>query len=648
MSRSRAGRARRDPPTAPAGVRPTRRLALLLLIVAVGVVTFANSLEGPFIWDDDSAIVSNKTIRQLWPLSGPLSPPLETPVAGRPLVNLSFAINYAIGGVNVTSYHAVNIALHVGCALLLFAIIRRTLAGPRMPAAVGGAADAVACAAALLWMVHPLESEVANYVTQRSESLMALFFLLTLYAAIGAAPSAAARKGAESAGRDHVWNTVAVAACACGMASKQTMAVAPLVVVLYDRTFLFDALRPAWQKRRTLYAGLAATWLVLLLFLWIAPRSTVGASTDISAWTYVLNQAALIGRYLWLSIWPRALVLDYGLPRQLTLVAVAPMMLFLTALCAATVVAIGRWPKVGFAAAAFFLTLAPTSSVIPIVSEVGAERRMYLPMTALVTLAVVGAWLLLERWRARRLAVGLAAILVAALAARTMARNAEFAVPLTLWQTSVDRFPHGRSRMALATELATAGRNDEAIAHLRAAVPEFPNARAALGTELVVTGQIAEGTALLREFIAADPEKVNRIPAHMLLAQVFADKGDLDGAIADWRALRRLAPDDLNSRAPLAQLLTRRGETQLRRNDPAGAEPFAREAVQLAPDNGAALNLLGAVLASSGRFEEAVAQFREAVRVAPGDQQARANLERALQITSTSLPRPRNDGSGPR
>src|SRR5262245_34231372 len=130
MSRSRASRARRDAPVSPA-VRPARPVAFVLLIAATGLLTFWNSLNGPFIWDDQTAIVSNKTIQHLWPLADPLSPPLETPTSGRPLVNLSFAVNYAIGGVAQTSYHAVNIALHIACALLLFAIVRRTLALPR-------------------------------------------------------------------------------------------------------------------------------------------------------------------------------------------------------------------------------------------------------------------------------------------------------------------------------------------------------------------------------------------------------------------------------------------------------------------------------------------------------------------------------------
>src|SRR3989442_14975373 len=122
--------------------------------------------------------------------------------------------------------------------------------------------------------------------------------------------------------------------------------------------------------------------------MWRWPRSTVGAAT-VSPIAYALNQAQMIARYLWLTVWPRSLVVDYGLPRQIRVVDVIPQGMLILALLAATVVALVRWPAAGFLGAMFFLTLAPTSSVVPILSEVGAERRMYLPLAAIVVLAVV-------------------------------------------------------------------------------------------------------------------------------------------------------------------------------------------------------------------------------------------------------------------
>jgi Flp pilus assembly protein TadD len=154
--------------------------------------------------------------------------------------------------------------------------------------------------------------------------------------------------------------------------------------------------------------------------------------------------------------------------------------------------------------------------------------------------------------------------------------------------------------------------------------------------------------AVLREFIAADPLNVNRIPAYALLGETLTAQHDLEGAAKEWRALVSIAPSDLGARAQLARTLLVQAETRLRQGDGVGAEAYAREAVQLTPTDPAAHNLWGAALASGGRLEEAIAHFQEALRLAPNDPQARANLERARRLTSTSPLRPRSGEPDPR
>src|SRR6185436_20424638 len=147
----------------------------VLLIAAAGVVAYANTLANPFIFDDEFAIVRNQSIRDPGDLGAVFSPPVESPTAGRPLANLSFALNYAAGGDAVRGYHVVNIAFHVVCGWLLFGIVRRTFG-----------TDLFAFSIALLWTVHPLNSEAVTYVTERTESMMACAFFLALYASIRA------------------------------------------------------------------------------------------------------------------------------------------------------------------------------------------------------------------------------------------------------------------------------------------------------------------------------------------------------------------------------------------------------------------------------------------------------------------------------
>src|SRR4029079_6982756 len=151
--------------------------------------------------------------------------------------------------------------------------------------------------------LHPLQSEVVDYVTQRTESLMALAFLTTLYAVIRATQAAAPSR----------WYVLAIVACFFGMLCKESMAVAPLLVLLYDAVFCAGGIVAALKQRRVLYAGLASSYLVLALIAISGARShSAGFSSGVSPWTYLLNQAPLIVRYLRLALWPDALVLDYG------------------------------------------------------------------------------------------------------------------------------------------------------------------------------------------------------------------------------------------------------------------------------------------------------------------------------------------------
>jgi len=195
-----------------------------LLIFAAIMVAYANSFSGPFIFDDVLWISANPHIRHLWPLSNALQPPPGAGT-GRPSVCLTLALNYALSALEPWSYHLFNLAIHASAALVLFGIVRRTLQGPRLRERFGAHANYLAAAIAILWGVHPMQTESVTYVIQRMESLMGLFLLLTLYCVI---------RGHDSP-RRLWWYAGAVACCALGMGTKEGMAITPIIVLLYDR-----------------------------------------------------------------------------------------------------------------------------------------------------------------------------------------------------------------------------------------------------------------------------------------------------------------------------------------------------------------------------------------------------------------------------
>lgn len=578
-----------------------------MLAIAAGVVywVYWHGLSAPFVFDDRGTIVDNRTIEHIWSRDV-FSAPRETPVAGRPVVNVSFALNYAMDGRRVEGYRLTNIGIHVLCALVLFGLAWRT----SLPVNA-------ALAVALLWALHPLNSEVVNYVTQRTESLMALFYLLTLYCA---------RRAHGEGARHGWWEAAAVLACTLGMASKESMITAPLAVVLYDRVFLFDSLRAAFRSRARLYLGLAASWVLLAALVASAPRNLSAGFTahDADPWTYLLNQAVMITRYVRLSVWPRDLVLYYGWPLPLTLTDVLPQALFVLGLLALTAVTLYRKPRLGILGVWFFLTLAPTSSILPIATEVGAERRMYLPLMAIVVLAVAGLSQLSPIWsRGRALAL---TIVAALLAAGTYARTAEYASSLTLAQTTHERWPTPASHSMLGTELAAAGRFAEAETHLRVAAPVHPPARYYLGTVLDKQGRRSEAIEHLRAFIASQPPELDQVEtARRLLADALTKEGRLDDAAVEYRAVLARHPDD-------GQALVLLGQIALRHQRFDEAIDLFRRGAAVRPGDASALVSLGIAYASTGRLNDAIAAFEKAVAIDPQNPHAQQNLARARSM----------------
>jgi hypothetical protein len=325
------------------GKLPLRRWAPWLIALA-GLAAYANSLTGVFVLDDQRWIVESSPLRQLWP-----------PSSSRPLVHLTLALNYAWSGLAPWSYHIVNLVIHVLAGLTLYGLARRTL--PHEPAE---SAAGLAASVALLWLVHPIQTESVTYVIQRAESLMGLFYLLTLYCAA----------------RGPGWEAGAVLACLAGMLTKPTMVTAPLAVVVCDHAF--------WGRHRwKFYAALAATWLALAWALRAGAgdweRSAGYGFQAVSALDYAMSQPAVIMHYLRLMVWPHPLCLDYAWPVGVSWPATVAVAVAL----AATGWSLWRRPAAGAVAALFWLTLAPSSSFIPI-NDLAFEHRMYLPSAAVM------------------------------------------------------------------------------------------------------------------------------------------------------------------------------------------------------------------------------------------------------------------------
>jgi len=631
---------------------------LSAILLVAGALAYANSLHGGFLYDDRSSIPHNPHIRQLWPLSASLTTPPQTAIAGRPVVSFTLALNHAFGELNVTGYHAFNICVHLLCALLLFGIIRRTFLTAKLNTYSQRSGTWIAFAVAAIWMNHPLQTESVAYIIQRTELLMGLFFLLTLYCAL---------RGWSSAYR-WTWFAASVVCCALGMGCKEVMVSAPLIVLLYQRAFVTGSFGESLRRSAGLYAGLAATWLILAALMATGPRNeSAGFGLGISALDYLRTQAEVLVWYLRLCLWPDPLAASYEWTLAQTFADCMPEGLLVAVLLIATGWALRGRSVLGFLGAWFFLILAPTSSIVPIVTEVAGERRLYLPLAAVVVLVVLGVHRILRALfnltpapASARPAVS-AALLIAVVALAgygTFQRNKVYEGDLALWSDTVAKRPANyRAHSNLAAVLLQDGRIDEAIAHCREAIrlrPDHARAHANFGLALKRDARIDEA---IREYETALHFKPDEPQIHHNLAIALLAAGKIGDAIEHFTAALKIDSARPLTHLNLAEALVLRGEhaqaveyyTEALRSDPdLAAAHFGlantlailgdsdqaiacyRRALRLHPDQPNALVNLGRLLAHQGDLDEALEHYRAALRIDPDHARATESLNAAL------------------
>lgn len=617
------------------------RKALILLgaLLVVGVaVAFGNALGCGFVFDDLGAIVRNPSLHALRTALAP--PPGGFTTTGRPCLNLSFAANYAIGGLNPAGYHAINVMIHGLAAVVLMALAYRTTKSVPL-----------AFAAALLWALHPLQTESVTYVSQRAESMMGLFYLLTLLCL----PS---------------FPILAVGCCLAGMATKEDMASAPIIALLYDKIFLSGSLAAAWRARRATYLALFSSWLLLAWEIAAAKGrgGTIGFNLAIPYGRYLLIQASAITHYLRLAAWPTRQIFDYALaPAYPTLAASLALLAFLTLAAAGITVSLsessgrpqgkagsasdpfarsgrvpspgghpasgalqiimapltmvrGSWvdrrhrnsplsagPKLGpelarhahpkqalgFLGVWFFAMLAPTS-LIPGNRQTWAEHRMYLSLAPLAILLAHGLFRRHRPW-------ALPAVLTLGVACgiATHERNRAYLSNFTIWSDTV------------------------------AKLPSNPFAQYNLGVEYLRRSDPTAAAACFRSALALNPAYAE---AHNNLGNALLALGQSEPARAEFATAVRLRPDN-------AEFQNNLGNIALQQHRYAAAETAYHSAIALDPNFDPPRHALvqlysreGIEFLSAHRYPEAIAAFTQGVQLEPTSAPAHMNCARALSL----------------
>lgn len=593
-----------SPPT-PTPATVTRQagwFAQTLIFVLAAI--YAGSLDAPFVFDDFASIPDNPSIRSL---STALLPPGDgVTVQGRPILNLSFALNHALGGSSPFSFRLTNLGLHAGAALLLFGIVRRTLARSALGPRYVDAAAPIAAVAALLWAVHPLQTGAVTYIVQRAESLMGLLYLLTLYAFIRSLDEGLRRR----------WSALAVGACLLGMGTKEVMVSAPVMVALYDRFFVAASWREVWDRRRGFHLALASTW-ILLAGLVATTGLRGGTSTGglgFDRFDLWATQPRAVVTYLQLAAWPAPLIFDYGTWPVAGAGDVVPYVLVLAALVGATFWGWRRGHPLAYGGLWFFAILAPTSVMVGTRQTV-AEHRMYL---ALAPLAVLLGVLLFRGLN--KIGLGIALAVAIAFAAVTLDRNGDFRDPLTLWSDTVAKQPDNPwARNNLGLALTEARRPAEALVQYEQALrlqPIDPVSHFNAGHALVALDRTPDAIARFAEAVRLSPAYTDaRYNLGLLLLK----------ANRPTEAARELA-EVVRSEPARAEFQANLGLALARSDQRDAAEAALRTALRLRPEYPEAAYNLGSLYLQNRRWTEAAAQFEATIRAEPARARAHASL----------------------
>ena len=524
------------------------------------------------------------------------------------MASLSLAINYAISGYSVWSYHLFNLIIHILAGLTLYGIIRRTLLSKQLKDRFGSHAVIISWTVSAIWLVHPIQTESITYIIQRTESLMGLFYLLTLYSAIGAM---------ESSGKS-LWPVVSVVCCGLGMGTKEVMVTAPILVLLYDRAFFVGSFASALRHRRGLYAGLAASWIILIAVMSTGPRSSsAGFGLDkITPWQYAGTQFGVIVHYLRLSFWPSGLCLDYSWPVTEKWPQIIPPMLFIVFLLAVTFWGLFRNYPWSYPAAWLFFILFPTSSFVPI-TDLAFEHRMYLPLAGLVTLLVMSGYMAAEYsakqfriYWAYYIAFMPAVGIIIALTCVTVNRNKDYHSALSIWENVLKVSPdNARAHNNMGIALRLQGRLDEAMSHYRRSIqlaPDYADVHNNIGALLQFQGRLDEAVDYYNKALHIDP---NYSKACNNLGIIMAMQGRFDEAVSYFRKAISLNRDYAEAYSNLGNALTSQGKF-------GEAINYYQQSLQIKPNQVIPLTRLAAAYAADGQFEQAEETAQKALELA--------------------------------
>jgi len=563
---------------------------ILLVFSALAFAIYSNTLNSPFVFDDLHRIKENPGLRVTQFSVLQIIKAGFSSSKARPIAFMTFALNYALHQYDVFGYHIINIAIHIltGFFLYLFLKITFQISGvqPRYKHT-----ELISFFAALIWLVHPIQTQSVTYIVQRTNNLASMFIILSFLFYTHA-------RLAKESKKKWIWFMASAVVWLISLGCKQIAAILPVLVFLYEWYF-FQDLRKEWFKKRLKYL-LGITAFFILLFLintGFSPWEKIQSLHDYALFEFtlgerILTQFRVVLFYLSLIFFPHParLNLDYDFPLSYSLINPPTTLLSLAVILGLVGIAFYLSKKqrlISFCIIWFFGNLVIESSIIPL--AIIYEHRIYLPSMLVSLLVVMLAFRYIKpKW----LTVAMLCIAIVICSYWTYERNKIWQSTLTIWSDSVQKSPNkARPHTSKGKSLLDLERTDEAIKHFNIALRLKPN----------------------------NPG------AHHNLAVAFAKQGRFNGAIDHFLKALTVKPDASKTHLNLGLALAMQGRTEQ-------ALDHYNKALQINPAYDKAHNMLGVLLMQEGKIETAIFHLREAVRLNPGLSAADNDLKEALVV----------------
>ncbi|MGY8814122.1 MAG: tetratricopeptide repeat protein [Gammaproteobacteria bacterium] len=585
----------------------------VMLLAIIVLVIYSNSLDAPFVFDDHDNITNNQFIK-INELS--ISQLYDAAFKGihsfRPLVKISFALNYYFSGLDVFSYHVVNILIHFLNGILVlfisFQVFKKALEDDRKDLGTKSeySAGLMAFMTASIFVAHPVQIQSVTYIVQRMNSMAVIFCLLSLCLFLFGRQN-------KIEGKSWVYYAGSILSWVAALLCKQTAAILPGIIILFDWYF-YNNYDVHWVKQNFKYLASALLIIVVISVFYLGgnPIDRILQDYEFREFTMgerLLTEARVFFYYISLLILPlpSRLSLLPGFSISETLISPYSTLLSVIGLCLILYYAylnIQKHKIISFCIFWFVLCLVIESTIVGL--EIIFEHRLYLPMFGF---SILVSYLVFKAVNKNN-TLFICSILVAIFlfGSGAYVRNKAWATEITIWHDVISKDPISiRGNYNYAKALQLNGNVDESIKYFREAIrlsPSYIAAHNNLGISLMNKGLYEDALLEFNRFINLDDKNADAYTNYGVALEAL---GRDDEALQFYQKAYAINENHAKAIYSMATLLQSKGEAE-------EAEKFFRQILSLNPEQPMALNNLGVLMIEKGNYNEAIGLLIDAIK----------------------------------